>query len=81
MGDGPRLTRTGNSISIGPREPYADLLDALSAYSLRFGIIDRKNLQKLAWFLGEAGETEACCRIMEHAAEPAPRHFMYGGPF
>ena len=31
---------------------------------------NRKEFQKLAWYLGEQGEVEACQAIMEYAKEP-----------
>lgn len=68
------------SFSVGaPRNRHAELVAALKEYADMAQHTDRKALQKLAWFLGDKGETEAALSIMEHAKEPTPySSWMYG---
>jgi hypothetical protein len=63
--DGAQVT------SRGPLKPYNELIAALADYAAgyRAGLTKhtstRRELRKLAWFLGMNGETHACEAIME----------------
>lgn len=63
-------THPDGSTTIGPRDPHRDLVETLAEYA---NIIDDKaEARKLAWFLGDRGETEAAKAIMKYAAVQEP---------
>lgn len=69
----PKVTRQYGLLTIrGPLKPYNELVDALGAAAKRFSDTrsGREGMRRLAWFLGELGETHACESIMEYAQEP-----------
>lgn len=62
----------------GVVSPYNELIGALAAAANSLQHEDRKALQRLAWFLGVKGETQACEAIMAHIKEPEPYKGYYG---
>jgi len=64
----------------GVEEPYNELLSALAEFSSRYKVESdaRRNLLRLAWFLGERGEEDACRVIVDHCKLHNP---YLGGPF
>ena len=79
-GSPPVIHTDGKTTTIGPRDPYKELLARLGdAAELVVLTGDRAAFQRLAWFLGMNGETEACVAIMKHAYEPEPLYRSYMG--
>lgn len=73
-------THPNGSTTIGPKDPYRDLVESLGLYaSLRSqDETSKEELRALAWFLGDRGEVEAAKAIMKHAAVVEPVY--YGTP-
>lgn len=69
-------THPDGSTTIGPRDPYRDLIDNLAMFADL--TTDKEAVRKLAWFLGDRGEQEAAQAIMKHAAVREPT--WYGTP-